>query len=83
MINKIQRDCPDQEKGDYLIIDTGGNRKKLNRYMIDARIPAEDRDSIPLVTAGSEILWVVGGRMNTGCGITPDYEAGAADRIPG
>ena len=61
-----------RKKGDYLIIDTGGNRKKLNRYMIDARIPAEDRDSIPLVTAGSEILWVVGGRMNTGCGITPD-----------
>ena len=61
-----------RKSGDYLVINGSGNKKKLTRCMIDDKIPEEVRDSIPLVTAGGEVLWIVGGRMNTGCGITPD-----------
>lgn len=40
-----------------------GRSKKLKDFMIDAKIPREWRDEIPLVADGSQILWVVGYRM--------------------
>ena len=57
--------------GDYLIVDDKGSHKKLNRYFIDEKIPSEERDRILLLTAGSEVLWVVGGRINGNYKITP------------
>ena len=38
-------------------------RKKLKSFLIDAKIPAEKRDSIPLVCHGNEIIWVAGVRI--------------------
>ena len=35
--------------------------------MIDEKIPREQRDKIPLITEGSQVLWIVGGRMNERC----------------
>ena len=57
--------------GDFLIVDEKGSHKKLNRYFIDEKIPSEERDKIPLLMAGSEVLWVVGGRINENYKITP------------
>ena len=47
-----------------MVINAQGNTKKLNRCMIDEKIPSEYRDSIPLIACGKEILWMVGSRMN-------------------
>lgn len=49
--------------GDYLVIDPKGHRKKISDYMIDEKIPARLRDSILLLANGSEIIWVIGGRV--------------------
>lgn len=57
--------------GDFLTVNSEGGRKKLNRYMIDEKIPRELRERIPLVTQGQEVLWMVGGRMNERYKITP------------
>jgi tRNA(Ile)-lysidine synthase len=38
--------------------------KKLNVFMIDARIPQSWRRNIPLVVNGEEIIWVVGYRID-------------------
>jgi tRNA(Ile)-lysidine synthase len=38
--------------------------KKLNRYMIDAKIPQSWRRRIPLVTSPEYIIWVVGWRID-------------------
>lgn len=57
--------------GDYMVINAQGNTKKLNRCMIDEKIPSKYRDSIPLIACGKEILWMVGSRMNERYKINP------------
>jgi len=38
--------------------------KKLQDFFVDEKISREERDRIPLVCIGSEVLWVVGRRIN-------------------
>ena len=34
--------------------------KKIKDFLIDAKVPRSERDSIPLLVCGDEILWVIG-----------------------
>jgi len=38
--------------------------KKLNEFMVDARIPRSWRDRIPIVRSQEQVVWVVGWRMD-------------------
>lgn len=51
-----------RKSGDRISV-ARGQSKKLGDYMIDAKIPKEWRDEIPLVADGDQILWAVGYRM--------------------
>ena len=51
-----------RRQGDFAVLPNG-NRKKLSDYFIDEKIPKHLRDSIPLLSIGSQILWVVGYRV--------------------
>lgn len=44
--------------------------KKLQSYLINAKVPVDIRDSIPLVIAGDKVVWVVGWRIAHGARIT-------------
>ena len=57
--------------GDFMVVDGNGNHKKVSRIMIDDKIPGRIREEIPLVAAGSEILWIVGGRINESYKVSP------------
>jgi tRNA(Ile)-lysidine synthase len=46
--------------------------KKLNRFMIDARIPRAWRSNIPIVCSGKGILWVAGWRIDERYRVRPD-----------
>ena len=61
-----------RREGDYLIVNSAGQRKKISRCMIDEKIPRELRDEIPLAAVGNEILWLVGGRINERYKITSE-----------
>lgn len=37
-----------------------GGKKKLKEYLIDHKIPASQRDQLPLVLAADEIIWIPG-----------------------
>ena len=74
---------------DYFVMDAEGHRKKLSDYFIDRKIPAEDRDAMLLVADGSQILWIVGGRMGRGAQLEDTsrwileltYEGGTKDGL--
>ena len=53
--------------GDYLIVNKEGGKKKLKDYLIDMKVPREERDSVLLLADGSHILWVVGFRISESC----------------
>ena len=53
-----------RRQGDTMTINEAGQHKKLSRViMMDDGIPSERRDQTLLIACGSEILWIVGGRM--------------------
>ena len=47
-----------------------GIRKELRKWMNEAGIPPEERDRLPLLAAGSEVLWVCGSGFAEG--LAPD-----------
>lgn len=50
--------------GDYLEINRDHGRKSLQDYMVNEKIPKEERDRVPLLAEGSHILWVLGKRIS-------------------
>lgn len=42
----------------------GGRSKKLQDFLVDLKIPAPERDHVPIVTCGEQIIWVAGLRMD-------------------
>lgn len=60
--------------GDFFSIDEKGSRKKISRCMIDEKIPQKDRDEIPLLVWGEEVLWMIGGRINERYKVTQNTE---------
>lgn len=50
--------------GDFLQINSQGNRKKLKTLFIDDKIPKENRDRVPLIADGSHVIWIIGGRIS-------------------
>ena len=45
-------------EGDYLLLNAEGSKKKLNRLMIDQKIPKDYRDKMWVLAEGSHVLWI-------------------------
>ncbi|MDE5747545.1 MAG: tRNA lysidine(34) synthetase TilS [Acetatifactor sp.] len=63
-----------RQTGDYLEIRTrsGYGHKSIKSLFVDEKIPRQERDTIPLLTQGSHVLWVAGGRICESCKIDDD-----------
>jgi tRNA(Ile)-lysidine synthase len=59
-----------REKVDYIVVNQQGGKKKLKDYFIDIKLPQEERNRVPLLCRGQEVLWVVGHRIGESCKIT-------------
>lgn len=57
-------------QGDYLVVNQQGNQKKLKEYLINEKIPREDRDRLMLLADGSHIMWVIGHRISEAYKVT-------------
>lgn len=59
-----------RQSGDRIVIDRSGRSQKLKAYLINEKIPAHKRDSLPLIADEDQILWVVGHRLSSACLVT-------------
>lgn len=50
--------------GDYLVVNSAGNKKKLKSYFVDKKIVSAERDSIPLLCDGEHVVWIIGHRIS-------------------
>ncbi|MCD7806443.1 MAG: tRNA lysidine(34) synthetase TilS [Lachnospiraceae bacterium] len=50
--------------GDYLVVSADGSKKRLQDYLVNEKIPREERERLWLLADGSHILWVVGHRIS-------------------
>lgn len=50
---------------------SGGSRK-LHDYFVDAKVPREERDHIPILCDREKILWVAGHRLDDRVKVTPE-----------
>ena len=58
--------------GDRMQVMADGGTKRLKDYFIDEKIPKEERDSIPLLAEGQDILWVIGYRRSEAALVTDE-----------
>lgn len=63
-----------RRSGDYLVVNASGGRKKLKDYLIDRKIPREERDKLWLLADGSHVLWVIGYRISEAAKVREETE---------
>jgi tRNA(Ile)-lysidine synthase len=51
-----------REKGDFFYPLGFGKKKKLQDFFVDEKVPRDERDAVPLIVSGDDIVWVVGYR---------------------
>lgn len=61
--DKIEVRC--RKEGDsFFPFGMGGKSKKLKRYFIDEKVRREERNRVPILVSGDDIIWVVGYRQD-------------------
>jgi tRNA(Ile)-lysidine synthase len=50
--------------GDFFYPAGFGRRKKLQDFFVDEKIPRDERDAVPVVLSGSDIVWLAGLRAD-------------------
>ncbi len=63
-----------RRSGDRIVWFPDGKTKKIKSILIDAKIPQKDRDKIPLLCTGSEVLAIVGSRVSEKYKVTKETE---------
>jgi tRNA(Ile)-lysidine synthase len=54
-----------RQSGDWFCpAGMGGKSKKLQDYFVDEKIPRHERDTVPILLSGNDVLWVMGLRTD-------------------
>lgn len=61
-----------RKTGDRIAVFADGRTQSVKEYMINARIPARDREQIPLLVSGDQVLWIVGYRASEAFRVTDE-----------
>lgn len=68
---------------DVLCIDMAGHHKKLNRFLIDRKIPRHKRDSLWLFADGCHVVWIPGERLGAEYKVTEETKRVLEIKITG
>ena len=72
-----------RQSGDFITMDESGHRKLLKRWMIDEKIPKEERDTLLLLAEGSHIIWIIGYRISESYKISCDTKRKLIVKVKG
>lgn len=61
-----------RKEGDFFYPAGFGKKKKLQDYFVDEKVPRDERDKVPLVLSGEDIVWIAGYRGDERFNITSD-----------
>ena len=53
-----------RKPGDYFYPLGFGKKKKLQDFFVDLKVPRDERDSVPIVCSGDDLVWVAGCRAD-------------------
>lgn len=59
-----------RQSRDSIVIDKAGRKQKIKSYFINEKIPAKDRESLPMIADDGQIVWIPGYRMSSAYQIT-------------
>lgn len=51
-----------RKEGDFFYPLGFGKKKKLQDFFVDEKVPRDERDAIPFIVSGEDIIWIVGYR---------------------
>jgi tRNA(Ile)-lysidine synthase len=51
-------------RGDFFFPMGFGRRKKLQDFFVDAKVPRDERDRVPIVVSGNDVVWIAGHRAD-------------------
>ena len=60
--------------GDYFVMDESGRRQKLKKYLINEKVPKDQRDFVLLLADGSHVLWAIGYRISEAYKVTEETQ---------
>ena len=60
--------------GDRMVWFPDGRTKKIKNILIDEKIPRKDREKIPLLCTGDEVVAIIGGRVSEKYKVTKKTE---------
>ncbi len=63
-----------RRRGDFFYPFGFGRKKKLQDFFVDEKVPRDERDSIPVVVSGDEIVWIAGYRTDERFRVTEGTE---------
>nr|MCR5609435.1 hypothetical protein [Lachnospiraceae bacterium] len=63
-----------QKPEDYFVFNTSGNTKKLDDYYKNNKIKRDVRKTIPLITDGNHVMWILGHRTSEAYRVTENTE---------
>lgn len=58
--------------GDEIMVFADGRRRKLKNFLVDQKVPRENRDFLPLLVDDQDVLWIPGIRMSEKVKITKE-----------
>jgi len=61
-----------RKEGDFFYPAGFGKKKKLQDYFVDEKVPRDERDSIPIVISGNDVVWIAGYRADERFKVTED-----------
>ena len=59
-----------REPGDSIIIDKAGKSQKIKSFFINEKVPAQERENIPIIADDNQVLWIIGYRMSIAAQVT-------------